>query len=188
MVNELMKLTIGVMVAVMLMATCAGAMDGSSDTHRELLTLYIKQSNPTLAATVRHLIAEEVVLQSYNRGIPWEITAAIMKIESCYNPKAVGPMGEIGLMQIYTMHCAGASFDPLYLEDIKYNINAGLCIFCDKLRIVGGDVCLAIERYNGTGPGAIQFRTKVIQVIMELFRTRVTHNRRRRTKDALAIN
>lgn len=164
---------------LMFAAAIAHCLDASPQTNQEILTIYIKRCNPQLPKILRRLIAEEVINQSMECGIPWEITAAIMKIESCYNPKAIGSLGEIGLMQIYTMRCGEVEFQTQYLEDIKYNIAAGLCIFCDKLQAANGDIFLAIERYNGSGPAAQRFRSMVICVIMELFKVRVSQNRRR---------
>jgi hypothetical protein len=165
-------------ITVLLLLTLCGTahcLGPSQQTSQVVLSLYIKQCNPWLSVQTRTLIASEIITQCNAVNIPYEIIAAIVKIESYYDPNAVGPMGEIGLMQVYTMCCSGVDFNKPSLYDISYNITAGICIFCDKLRIAKGDMFKAIELYNGRGPKARKFRDRVIATILDIFRFRVAN-------------
>lgn len=160
-------------VYILVCAVLAHCFEPSKQTDQETLSLYIKKCNPHLDRPTRRLIAEEIVCQSHNAGVPWEVIAAIAKVESYYDPLAIGPLGEIGIMQVYTMECSGLKLDPTLLPDIGYNITAGICIFLEKLRVVDGDFQKAIMLYNGTGPKAVEFRERVYAVIFDIFRFRV---------------
>jgi len=133
-----------------------------------LLSLYIKSKNRSLPTDIRTLISHEIVLQSDLAGVPYEIIAAIICVDSWFDPAAIGPCGEIGLMQIYTMECAGVKFDRDRLFYIDYNITAGICIFLEKLKQCNGNLVKAIERYNGSGPGAELYCNKVCRVILDI--------------------
>lgn len=167
-----------VVVFVLLIAMSAGlahCTDVSTNTKVELISMYVKHKNPKLPQDMCDYIAFEIVHQAYLAGIPYEIVAAIMCVESNYNPGAIGPMGEIGLMQIYTMECNGVALEKTLLYVIEYNIAAGICILLDKLEMADGDIIDAIRRYNGSGPGAEKFKNKVCRVILDIFRFRVAN-------------
>lgn len=181
-----------VIMFVLLITMSAGlahCSDASSQTNCELVSMYIKHKNPKLPREIREHIACEVVYQAAGAGLPYETITAIMCIESCYNPSAIGPMGEIGLMQIYTMECGGG-IEKIMLEkgllfNIEYNIAAGICILLDKLRAADGDIIQAIGRYNGSGAAADRFRVKVCRVILDIFRFRVANRDRLRRLEML---
>lgn len=184
-----------VMIFILLVAMASGmahCMDASPQTNCEVVSLYIKYKNPRLPKKVREYIAYEIIHQSINAGISYETITAIMCIESCYDPSAVGPMGELGLMQIYTMECIGGGIEKIKIEkallfDIEYNIAAGICILLDKLKAANGDVILAIRKYNGSGPAANQFRDKVCKVILDMLRFRVANKDKLMLRDALSV-
>jgi hypothetical protein len=173
------------LLTVLLSTTLGHCLGPSPQTNHEIVMLYIKQHNYTLDYQTRHRIASSIISNSEIGGIPYEIITAIMRVESGYNPGAVGPLGEIGLMQIYTMRCGDIEFDPALLPGIDYNITAGVCILLDKLDAASGDLFTAIKLYNGRGPAAEIFRRKVVRVVIDIFRFRVaqhnSHNRRRVT-------
>lgn len=172
-IRSLLVLAVMFMLLMALCAVTAHCMDPSQQTIQETLSIYIKHCNPRLDPSTRRHIAAEIICQCHNAEVPWEVIAAIMKVESYYDPTAIGPMGEIGLMQIYTTKCAGVEFNKALLFDIGYNITAGICIFLSKLVMAEGDYRGAIMLYNGQGPSAEKFRKRVYGVIFDIFRFRV---------------
>lgn len=81
-----------------------------------LLTLL---ASPSFANDrIKSLIAAESVRQ----GIDPRIPLAIAKVESNYNPLAVGPVGELGVFQIRPR----VEADFTRLLDPKYNIREGI--------------------------------------------------------------
>lgn len=159
-----------------LTAGLAHCMEATLDGQQALLTLYIKSKNRALPQDITAEIARQIVVQSSIAGVPYEIIAAIICVDSWFDPAAIGPCGEIGLMQIYTMECAGVKFDRDRLFYIDYNITAGICIFLEKLKQCNGNLVKAIERYNGSGPGAELYCNKVCRVILDIFRFRIAMN------------
>ena len=150
--------------------------EGTLKSSQALLSLYIKSKNRFLPSDIREVIAHQIVVQSNAVGIPYEIIAAIACVDSHFDPAAVGPCGEIGVMQIYTMQCRGLKFDKSLLFFIDYNIMCGICIFMDKLVQCDGNLIKAIERYNGSGPSAEAYRDKVCLTILDIFRFRIAQN------------
>lgn len=188
--KELRNLVIGFLVGLTLVAMLstglAHCQEISQQTTQEIICMYIKHKNPGLNTATGWLIATEIASQTRVAGIPYEIITAIMCVESCYDPCAVGPKGEIGLMQIYTMTCDGVKISAPMLHVVWYNIAAGICLFTEKLVQADGDMMEAIKRYNGSGPKADKFRTKVCSVVLDIFRFRVaelykTNTKRKRT-------
>jgi len=179
--DDLRRLTIMAIAALALLLTIAVGLahcdEATLKSQQALLSLYIKSKNKSLPTDIRTLISQEIVLQSDLAGVPYEIIAAIICVDSWFDPAAIGPCGEIGLMQIYTMECAGVKFDKDRLFYIDYNITAGICIFLDKLKRCNGNLVKAIERYNGSGPGAELYCNKVCRVILDIFRFRIENGR-----------
>jgi len=86
---------------------------------------------------------------SRKHGVPPEITIAKMEHESFFNPDAVGPSGEFGLMQVYPP--AWPQFDTGRGFDVEYNIEFGCRIFAGCLKKTNGNVREALRLYNGKG-------------------------------------
>ena len=64
-------------------------------------------------------------------------------------PEIRSPVGAIGLMQIMPVHEGGWSMCGPDLEDVEDNICHGANIFAHYFRRSGGDVDVALLRYNG---------------------------------------
>lgn len=103
-------------------------------------------------------------LQDYARSvseeykIPFELTMAVIYVESSFNVYAISDTKDHGLMQIsYTVQDWLASelgitdfFDPYQ------NITAGVYVLADKISKSGGDFTQALMRYHDGDDGALE--------------------------------
>lgn len=82
-------------------------------------------------------------------GLPPNMVATVMQIESCGNPAAVSPAGAQGLFQVMPFH-----FEPgETMQDPDTNARRGMEFLAGLLVQTGGDPGRAFAGYNG-GPGA----------------------------------
>ncbi len=79
------------------------------------------------------------------------LVAAIVEIESSFDPRVVSPRGAIGLMQIMPELADESALDPF---DPRMNLELGARYFSRLLQRYGGNVELALAAYNA-GPGAV---------------------------------
>jgi hypothetical protein len=84
-------------------------------------------------------------------GVSAKLLAAVAKVESGYNPRAVSPAGAQGLMQIMPATAAGLGVDPL---DPTQAVDGAARILAGNLREFGS-VPLALAAYNAGG-GAVR--------------------------------
>jgi len=80
-------------------------------------------------------------------GIPAILLASIALQESGCNPGAIGPNGEIGMMQITPDKCEGDC------SDADNNIGIGARYFAGVVASSGGNLISAMGQYNGWFPG-----------------------------------
>ena len=120
-------------------------------------------------AHVRSAEAREREVQAFARryGIEWELADAIeraaraegvrtelafrlVRVESAFNPRAVSPVGAIGLTQLMMPTAAelqpGITRERLYDPDT--NLRLGFRYFRRLLRFYDGDVEMALHAYN----------------------------------------
>ncbi len=83
-------------------------------------------------------------------GVPAELIAAIMAVESSGNPKAVSPAGAQGLMQIMPEQLTRLGVPEELWQDPKANIDAGARYLAETLD-AGGSMEQAAARYFGSG-------------------------------------
>jgi soluble lytic murein transglycosylase-like protein len=91
-------------------------------------------------------------------GLPPEIAEAVTEVESGYDQRAVGGVGEIGLMQVLpsTARMMGFS-DPLpKLFDPETNIKYGVRYLSEAWRKTGEDICGTVMKYRA-GHGETRF-------------------------------
>ncbi len=89
----------------------------------------------------------ELIIRIANRyNVDPALIKAIIKVESCFNPKAVSHKGAKGLMQLMpvTLKAMGVR-DPF---NPAFNIEAGVKYFKKLLIIFNNDVELALAAYN----------------------------------------
>jgi soluble lytic murein transglycosylase-like protein len=83
-------------------------------------------------------------------GLPPQLLAAVGKVESGYNPKAVSPAGALGLMQLLPSTAAGLGVNP---TDPAQAIDGAARLLSRNLREFGS-LPLALAAYNA-GAGAV---------------------------------
>lgn len=95
--------------------------------------------------------AEHFQAAGQRHGVSPALLAAVAKVESNMNPRAVSPAGALGLMQIMPATAAGLGVDPL---DPVQAIDGAARYLSEQIRRFGS-VELGLAAYNA-GPGAVQ--------------------------------
>ena len=97
-------------------------------------------------------IAGHVRDASFRHGVPESLVAAVISVESEFNPRAVSHRGAVGLMQLMPTTAAllgvRDAFDP------RQNVDAGARHLRDLLDRFSNNVSLALAAYNA-GPQAV---------------------------------
>jgi hypothetical protein len=91
-------------------------------------------------------IAEEAVVS----GVPPALVDAVVRIESRYDPTAVGSIGEIGLMQVRPKTAALLGFQGTSAElaEPRTNLRYGVGYLAKAWRLADGDLCRALMKYR----------------------------------------
>lgn len=121
--------------------------------------------------------ALEILKRNYKSqelaGLDLKLIEAIIHVESSGNPNAVSSAGAKGLMQIvYKWHdkrCGLTSEEQLF--NPADNINCGVTILNHYLKLSGGNIRKALEKYHGgysIGNKSKQYARKVLAVYEEL--------------------
>jgi len=98
--------------------------------------------------------ASLVLPLSEKYGMDWKLVAAVMAIESNYNPRAVSEKGAIGLMQLMPSTAALYQVSSKELFNPKKNIEAGVLHLKMLHDRYDGDLSRVIAAYN-SGEGAV---------------------------------
>lgn len=98
----------------------------------------------------RSLYLEVVRREAVSHGLPPAVADAVVRIESGYNPAAVGSVGEVGLMQVRPATAAMLGFKGTHAElaDPETNIRYGVAYLAKAWRLAGGDLCRALMKYR----------------------------------------
>ncbi|MBM1174465.1 lytic transglycosylase domain-containing protein [Microvirga arabica] len=98
----------------------------------------------------RSLYQEIIKREAASHGLPPGIADAVVRIESGYNPSAVGGVGEIGLMQVRPTTAAMLGFkgSNAELAQPEDNIRYGVAYLAKAWRLAGGDICRALMKYR----------------------------------------
>lgn len=94
--------------------------------------------------------APDILRWSVQYGLPPELVATVMQIESCGHPSIHSSAGAAGLFQVMPFHF-GSGEDPLEPET---NAFRGLSYLARSLELAEGNSALALAGYNG-GHGQI---------------------------------
>ena len=105
---------------------------------------------PTHAASGRAAYLELVRRTALAQGAPADLAAAVAQIESGYDPRVVGTVGEVGLMQVrpQTASMLGFRGSAADLARPEANVRYGVAYLAKAWRIAGGDVCRALAKYR----------------------------------------
>jgi hypothetical protein len=98
-----------------------------------------------------------ILREAEANGLPPAIADAVVRVESAYDPTAVGSVGEIGLMQVRPSTAATMGFKgtPAELADPETNIRYGVRYLTQAWRLAGGDFCRTLMKYRA-GHGSEQ--------------------------------
>lgn len=89
---------------------------------------------------------ELIAKYSQQNQLDWKIVAALIRVESAFNPRAVSPKGAQGLMQLMpSVQKEQGVTDPF---DPEQNIRAGVAYLKKMLEACAGDLELALAAYN----------------------------------------
>jgi hypothetical protein len=91
-----------------------------------------------------------IIQEAAANKIPPALVDAVVRIESRYDPMAVGRVGEVGLMQVRPKTAAflgfqGASAD---LAEPQTNLRYGVSYLAKAWRLAGGNLCRALMKYR----------------------------------------
>lgn len=83
-------------------------------------------------------------------GVPVSIAKAVVQVESNFNSRARGSVGEVGLMQIRPSTARGMGYrgSVKALYNPETNLEWGMKYLAGAYKRAGGDVCGTILRYN----------------------------------------
>jgi hypothetical protein len=103
------------------------------------------------------------VCEAKRVGLPPELAATVMEIESGFNPGAVGDAGEIGLMQVMppTARLLGFQGDDEALADPATNVRLGVAYLAKAHTLAGGDLCTTVMKYRA-GHAQIKFSARSV--------------------------
>lgn len=97
------------------------------------------------APTIRDLVTKH----ARENGVPEKLAAAVVNIESRFNPKARGGSA-LGLMQIKydTARSMGYGGGVTALFAPETNLHFGMKVLADAYKASNGDVCMTLARYQ----------------------------------------
>lgn len=109
-------------------------------------------------------LAEMTARSSAKTGLPANVIAAEIAVESSCNPLAVSRDGGVGLLQVMPRIWAGKynNFRDKNLLKAEDSMQVGTEILAENIRQYGTKE--GIRRYNGSGPDAELYAVKVIQL------------------------
>jgi hypothetical protein len=102
------------------------------------------------ASGARKLYLPLIESEARFQGIPPEVADAVARVESNYDPTAMGGDGERGIMQVMPPTAAMLGFrgTPLELADPATNIRLGVRYLAGAWRLANGDLCRALMKYR----------------------------------------
>lgn len=106
------------------------------------------QAKSSLTKKPYHKIIER---HAQKHGIPVRLAHAFVKVESNYNYKTRGRLGEVGLMQLMPSTARGIGYKGSMkaLYNPETNITWGMKYLAMAYKKAGGDTCKTVMRYQG---------------------------------------
>jgi hypothetical protein len=91
-----------------------------------------------------------IVSEAEKAGMPPALVDAVVRVESNFEPRALGAVGEIGLMQIRpeTAAMLGYRGDLAGLYEPQVNVAFGVRYLAGAWRLAGGNLCRALMKYR----------------------------------------
>jgi soluble lytic murein transglycosylase-like protein len=101
--------------------------------------------------------------EALHNGVPFALVDAVMWVESGYDPRARGGVGEIGLMQVLPATAALMGFEGSLakLAEPATNIAYGTRYLAQAWRLAGGDICTTVMKYRA-GHGSTHFSARSV--------------------------
>ena len=127
----------------------------------------------TVSTAQAETIQEMVARKAADHGVPVELAQAVILIESGYNPKVRGKLGEYGLGQILCRTAKGEGFKGNCSELLnpETNLEYTILYLKEALNAANGDYCGASTLYS-TGlmvkPGKSAYCRLVLKRIEKL--------------------
>lgn len=105
------------------------------------------QAKSGLAAKPYHKIIQR---HAQKHGVPVRLAHAFVKVESNYNYKTRGRLGEVGLMQLMPSTARGIGYKGSMraLYNPETNIAWGMKYLAMAYKKAGGDTCKTVMRYQ----------------------------------------
>jgi hypothetical protein len=99
-----------------------------------------------LRAAIRVIVERE----AQKADLPADIAEAVIRVESDYDPTAIGNVGEIGLMQVRPSTAAMLGFKGTAAElaQPEINIHFGVTYLAKAWRLTNGDLCRTLMKYR----------------------------------------
>ncbi|MGE0003967.1 MAG: lytic transglycosylase domain-containing protein [Parvibaculaceae bacterium] len=119
---------------------------------------------------LEELVSGEALFQRIGKAealrndIPFAIVDAVMRVESGYDPKARGDVGEVGLMQILPATAGMMGFKgPLSaLAEPATNIAYGTQYLAEAWRLADRDICTTVMKYRA-GHAETRFSVRSVE-------------------------
>ena len=107
-------------------------------------------ASPSWALKDRSTYLPAITEEAAANGVPPALVDAVVRIESRYDPTAVGSIGEIGLMQVRPKTAALLGFQGTSAElaEPRTNLRYGVGYLAKAWRLADGDLCRALMKYR----------------------------------------
>jgi Transglycosylase SLT domain len=107
-------------------------------------------ASPSRALKDRSMYLPAIAEEAVASGVPPALVDAVVRIESRYDPTAVGSIGEIGLMQVRPKTAALLGFQGTSAElaEPRTNLRYGVGYLAKAWRLADGDLCRALMKYR----------------------------------------
>jgi transglycosylase-like protein with SLT domain len=107
-------------------------------------------ASPPRALKDRSTYLPAIAEEAAANGVPPALVDAVVRIESRYDPTAVGSIGEIGLMQVRPKTAALLGFQGTAAElaEPRTNLRYGVGYLAKAWRLADGNLCRALMKYR----------------------------------------